>query len=167
MCIRDRTSMVTRALVDEKERALRNSMPHSSSAASAHAEAIPATTSMVTRALVDQKERSLNSETDAIPATTSMTTRAIMSEKERALKDTMPPTHRIVEATVRHSRLPPRESEGLAQLESLLSDPKRLDTSQMHSLKAFLLSLIHISEPTRLLSISYAVFCLKKKKYSK
>src|SRR5678816_3263686 len=25
-------------------------------------------------------------------------------------------------------------------------------------------SLIHISEPTRLLSISYAVFCLKKKK---
>eukprot|EP00658_Telonema_sp_P-2_P019538 TRINITY_DN17714_c0_g1_i1.p1 TRINITY_DN17714_c0_g1~~TRINITY_DN17714_c0_g1_i1.p1 ORF type:complete len:240 (-),score=74.19 TRINITY_DN17714_c0_g1_i1:59-778(-) len=28
----------------------------------------------------------------------------------------------------------------------------------------FLLSLIHISEPTRLLSISYAVFCLKKKK---
>ena len=27
----------------------------------------------------------------------------------------------------------------------------------------FFLSLIHISEPTRLLSISYAVFCLKKK----
>src|SRR5678815_6007657 len=29
------------------------------------------------------------------------------------------------------------------------------------------LSLIHISEPTRLLSISYAVFCLKKKKKDK
>src|SRR5678815_1225902 len=29
---------------------------------------------------------------------------------------------------------------------------------------ALYLSLIHISEPTRLLSISYAVFCLKKKK---
>ena len=28
----------------------------------------------------------------------------------------------------------------------------------------YYLSLIHISEPTRLLSISYAVFCLKKKK---
>ena len=27
----------------------------------------------------------------------------------------------------------------------------------------WMLSLIHISEPTRLLSISYAVFCLKKK----
>eukprot|EP00658_Telonema_sp_P-2_P008010 TRINITY_DN12995_c0_g1_i9.p1 TRINITY_DN12995_c0_g1~~TRINITY_DN12995_c0_g1_i9.p1 ORF type:complete len:334 (-),score=81.40 TRINITY_DN12995_c0_g1_i9:15-1016(-) len=31
-------------------------------------------------------------------------------------------------------------------------------------LKGWYLSLIHISEPTRLLSISYAVFCLKKKK---
>src|SRR5678816_4367696 len=30
--------------------------------------------------------------------------------------------------------------------------------------RAFDLSLIHISEPTRLLSISYAVFCLKKKR---
>eukprot|EP00658_Telonema_sp_P-2_P045787 TRINITY_DN3379_c0_g1_i3.p2 TRINITY_DN3379_c0_g1~~TRINITY_DN3379_c0_g1_i3.p2 ORF type:complete len:105 (-),score=53.07 TRINITY_DN3379_c0_g1_i3:104-418(-) len=30
-----------------------------------------------------------------------------------------------------------------------------------------ILSLIHISEPTRLLSISYAVFCLKKKKKKK
>ena len=30
---------------------------------------------------------------------------------------------------------------------------------------ALTLSLIHISEPTRLLSISYAVFCLKKKKH--
>ena len=29
------------------------------------------------------------------------------------------------------------------------------------------LSLIHISEPTRLLSISYAVFCLKKKNKKK
>src|SRR5450756_2893097 len=29
------------------------------------------------------------------------------------------------------------------------------------------LSLIHISEPTRLGMISYAVFCLKKKKYKK
>ena len=32
-----------------------------------------------------------------------------------------------------------------------------------NSLGAKDLSLIHISEPTRLLSISYAVFCLKKK----
>eukprot|EP00658_Telonema_sp_P-2_P046225 TRINITY_DN34339_c0_g1_i1.p1 TRINITY_DN34339_c0_g1~~TRINITY_DN34339_c0_g1_i1.p1 ORF type:complete len:136 (+),score=40.17 TRINITY_DN34339_c0_g1_i1:115-522(+) len=32
-------------------------------------------------------------------------------------------------------------------------------------ISAHSLSLIHISEPTRLLSISYAVFCLKKKKH--
>ncbi len=33
-----------------------------------------------------------------------------------------------------------------------------------HAAQVMKLSLIHISEPTRLLSISYAVFCLKKKK---
>eukprot|EP00658_Telonema_sp_P-2_P018387 TRINITY_DN17216_c0_g1_i4.p1 TRINITY_DN17216_c0_g1~~TRINITY_DN17216_c0_g1_i4.p1 ORF type:complete len:104 (-),score=17.30 TRINITY_DN17216_c0_g1_i4:32-343(-) len=33
-----------------------------------------------------------------------------------------------------------------------------------HESGVIALSLIHISEPTRLLSISYAVFCLKKKK---
>ena len=33
----------------------------------------------------------------------------------------------------------------------------------LKGLTVFYLSLIHISEPTRLLSISYAVFCLKKK----
>eukprot|EP00658_Telonema_sp_P-2_P018858 TRINITY_DN17383_c0_g1_i2.p1 TRINITY_DN17383_c0_g1~~TRINITY_DN17383_c0_g1_i2.p1 ORF type:complete len:633 (+),score=124.01 TRINITY_DN17383_c0_g1_i2:116-2014(+) len=38
-------------------------------------------------------------------------------------------------------------------------------TESLHSpYSALILSLIHISEPTRLLSISYAVFCLKKKK---
>src|SRR5678815_2122464 len=31
----------------------------------------------------------------------------------------------------------------------------------LHDVAAYELSLIHISEPTRLLSISYAVFCLK------
>src|SRR5678815_6196419 len=35
---------------------------------------------------------------------------------------------------------------------------------QLYAWAVQLLSLIHISEPTRLLSISYAVFCLKKKK---
>ena len=34
----------------------------------------------------------------------------------------------------------------------------------IESTEELVLSLIHISEPTRLLSISYAVFCLKKKK---
>eukprot|EP00658_Telonema_sp_P-2_P027006 TRINITY_DN20953_c0_g1_i1.p1 TRINITY_DN20953_c0_g1~~TRINITY_DN20953_c0_g1_i1.p1 ORF type:complete len:202 (+),score=48.89 TRINITY_DN20953_c0_g1_i1:48-653(+) len=38
--------------------------------------------------------------------------------------------------------------------------PKTPTTDLLHEIH---LSLIHISEPTRLLSISYAVFCLKKK----
>src|SRR5678816_1878006 len=42
----------------------------------------------------------------------------------------------------------------------------RLAKNSKHTIEVVidrLLSLIHISEPTRLLSISYAVFCLKKK----
>src|SRR5678816_4724874 len=42
----------------------------------------------------------------------------------------------------------------------------RLQDGRYYEMRAgdlFYLSLIHISEPTRLLSISYAVFCLKKK----
>ena len=35
---------------------------------------------------------------------------------------------------------------------------------QLTNLNTLLLSLIHISEPTRQAEISYAVFCLKKKK---
>eukprot|EP00658_Telonema_sp_P-2_P051803 TRINITY_DN39907_c0_g2_i1.p1 TRINITY_DN39907_c0_g2~~TRINITY_DN39907_c0_g2_i1.p1 ORF type:complete len:142 (+),score=16.06 TRINITY_DN39907_c0_g2_i1:145-570(+) len=44
---------------------------------------------------------------------------------------------------------------------------QRAHSELRHSPNCYLrvsLSLIHISEPTRLLSISYAVFCLKKKK---
>ena len=37
-------------------------------------------------------------------------------------------------------------------------------TDEKGQLSVFNLSLIHISEPTRLRRISYAVFCLKKKK---
>src|SRR5674536_137436 len=48
-------------------------------------------------------------------------------------------------------------SENLAKLR-LLPKKGALDAGSID------LSLIHISEPTRLLSISYAVFCLKKKK---
>eukprot|EP00658_Telonema_sp_P-2_P011868 TRINITY_DN1453_c0_g2_i3.p1 TRINITY_DN1453_c0_g2~~TRINITY_DN1453_c0_g2_i3.p1 ORF type:complete len:215 (+),score=77.76 TRINITY_DN1453_c0_g2_i3:54-698(+) len=44
---------------------------------------------------------------------------------------------------------------------SLAEQKQRVTTEARKSLE---LSLIHISEPTRLLSISYAVFCLKKKK---
>eukprot|EP00658_Telonema_sp_P-2_P000375 TRINITY_DN10136_c0_g1_i1.p1 TRINITY_DN10136_c0_g1~~TRINITY_DN10136_c0_g1_i1.p1 ORF type:complete len:108 (-),score=28.43 TRINITY_DN10136_c0_g1_i1:91-414(-) len=45
--------------------------------------------------------------------------------------------------------------------------PNRPLPPPKYVLSVFYLSLIHISEPTRLLSISYAVFCLKKKKKTK
>src|SRR5678815_2980944 len=49
----------------------------------------------------------------------------------------------------------------VAQLHELLADT--LVLLLVGAFHLFDLSLIHISEPTRLLSISYAVFCLKKK----
>src|SRR5450759_5470071 len=42
-----------------------------------------------------------------------------------------------------------------------------MDPAQMEGYLTYYLSLIHISEPTRLGMISYAVFCLKKKKKHK
>ena len=36
--------------------------------------------------------------------------------------------------------------------------------SRTQAIRGYVLSLIHISEPTRRTPISYAVFCLKKKK---
>eukprot|EP00658_Telonema_sp_P-2_P082636 TRINITY_DN8772_c0_g1_i1.p1 TRINITY_DN8772_c0_g1~~TRINITY_DN8772_c0_g1_i1.p1 ORF type:complete len:138 (+),score=41.42 TRINITY_DN8772_c0_g1_i1:475-888(+) len=51
--------------------------------------------------------------------------------------------------------------EGVQQQQGTNSNSGR--TSPSSSSAAEHLSLIHISEPTRLLSISYAVFCLKKK----
>ena len=41
------------------------------------------------------------------------------------------------------------------------------ERNEMKHQKNMLLSLIHISEPTRQAEISYAVFCLKKKKKKK
>ena len=58
----------------------------------------------------------------------------------------------LAEARRRGARLPP-EAELRRQVLDALIDERVIIT----------LSLIHISEPTRLLSISYAVFCLKKK----
>eukprot|EP00658_Telonema_sp_P-2_P036099 TRINITY_DN2616_c0_g1_i6.p1 TRINITY_DN2616_c0_g1~~TRINITY_DN2616_c0_g1_i6.p1 ORF type:complete len:149 (-),score=32.79 TRINITY_DN2616_c0_g1_i6:90-536(-) len=53
--------------------------------------------------------------------------------------------------------LPPSEASG----------PAAVVEETEPDLTGLVLSLIHISEPTRLLSISYAVFCLKKKKKNK
>ena len=69
--------------------------------------------------------------------------------------------YRIGMVTVLSSRYPPllrelHEPPFALFWRGTLPDP---DTPVV----AIVLSLIHISEPTRLLSISYAVFCLKKK----
>ena len=46
---------------------------------------------------------------------------------------------------------------------TLIDSIKVIRSGKVRRAKLYYLSLIHISEPTRLLSISYAVFCLKKK----
>src|SRR5678816_309624 len=51
-------------------------------------------------------------------------------------------------------------SEDSPQCEVMLDDEQLEQVSEFKYL-GYVLSLIHISEPTRLLSISYAVFCLK------
>eukprot|EP00658_Telonema_sp_P-2_P060323 TRINITY_DN4926_c0_g1_i1.p1 TRINITY_DN4926_c0_g1~~TRINITY_DN4926_c0_g1_i1.p1 ORF type:complete len:705 (+),score=117.38 TRINITY_DN4926_c0_g1_i1:692-2806(+) len=69
----------------------------------------------------------------------------------------------------------PHESAGLGAANIQIDDLAPARASELHLASssidhlahALALSLIHISEPTRLLSISYAVFCLKKKKNTK
>ena len=48
-------------------------------------------------------------------------------------------------------------------LDALILDALKSRASDIHIESKEDLSLIHTSEPTRLLSTSYAVFCLKKK----
>ena len=56
-----------------------------------------------------------------------------------------------------------REIMGATNPAEALAGTLRADYADSIDENAVHLSLIHISEPTRLLSISYAVFCLKKK----
>eukprot|EP00658_Telonema_sp_P-2_P054616 TRINITY_DN4344_c0_g1_i3.p1 TRINITY_DN4344_c0_g1~~TRINITY_DN4344_c0_g1_i3.p1 ORF type:complete len:163 (-),score=44.86 TRINITY_DN4344_c0_g1_i3:21-509(-) len=63
--------------------------------------------------------------------------------------------------------LPPAKVADLyEQIVIEMIEMREIDTARaiLRSTPQMNLSLIHISEPTRLLSISYAVFCLKKKK---
>src|SRR5674536_152908 len=58
---------------------------------------------------------------------------------------------------------PPVPADRLSLVDVSVGDAARRHPRRRHG-PGQDLSLIHISEPTRLLSISYAVFCLKKKK---
>src|SRR5678815_2140781 len=79
----------------------------------------------------------------------SPTPQAYMADNDLALG-------RIVEAI---SKSPFWKNTLIAVLEDdAQNGPDHVDSHR----SVLLLSLIHISEPTRLLSISYAVFCLKK-----
>src|SRR5678816_85097 len=90
------------------------------------------------------------------------------------------PGHRVHDPAVAPLRRALDHGRGLRELRRLARRNKRPDAGAKHagdqvaqdtvSLRGEVavdtvveLSLIHISEPTRLLSISYAVFCLKKK----
>src|SRR5659263_732695 len=56
-------------------------------------------------------------------------------------------------------------ADGVTHLHMVVSDHEKAYSGHLElGCRAFTLSLIHISEPTRLGMISYAVFCLKKKK---
>ena len=64
----------------------------------------------------------------------------------------------------RRNRDPLAQQQILSALDPLPPEPVARGCLQMRAEQpAQLLSLIHISEPTRLLSTSYGVFCLKKK----
>src|SRR5450756_2061682 len=74
------------------------------------------------------------------------------------------PAHRFLEALLEHE-INEREARRINRhrVESNLSPDKRLSSFDFSAVPSVSLSLIHISEPTRLGMISYAVFCLKKK----
>src|SRR5678815_4533017 len=78
--------------------------------------------------------------------------KGVLVTKQQLLNDVWPKTY-VSEAVLK---------DCIRQLRHALNDdaktPQFIETSHR---RGYRLSLIHISEPTRLLSISYAVFCLK------
>ena len=70
--------------------------------------------------------------------------------------------YEVISDCLTYSALNPEKNQD--DVSSLISEAVMLRNNLFRKINAPLsLSLIHISEPTRLLSNSYAVFCLKKK----
>src|SRR5450759_3002225 len=111
--------------------------------------------------------------------------RAAQEEERRRSGDTTPPTEDDIRQSQAFEKLarPDEEITTIVPISSVLErkiaalachdsqmqgrrweDPEtRSQLEQMFGRETFMLSLIHISEPTRLGMTSYAVFCLKKK----
>src|SRR5678816_1662447 len=98
-------------------------------------------------------------------ATLNLATTEVWNDKTSGQKQEKTEWHRIV--------LWGKSAESLSEyltkgkqiyVEGRLQTRKWQDKDGHDKYTTEILSLIHISEPTRLLSISYAVFCLKKKK---
>ena len=81
----------------------------------------------------------------------------LLIRPESSLISESEPVNRLIEVICAGSRAAEQISR------TLFAGDEDSDFASYHS-AAMLLSLIHISEPTRLGMISYAVFCLKKKK---
>ena len=93
-----------------------------------------------------------------------LSTRLIMGQITITYHD-FPPipysTWEYVPTTLENTDISPNGANQIWDLSGLIAaDSTPIQISDLANLP---LSLIHISEPTRLLSISYAVFCLKKK----
>ena len=71
------------------------------------------------------------------------------------------PRLRVVDAAL--TNLPARPTRMIGRDDEVSRVRQLLAANRLVTITAVGLSLIHISEPTRLLSTSYAVFCLKKK----
>eukprot|EP00658_Telonema_sp_P-2_P001397 TRINITY_DN10522_c0_g1_i1.p1 TRINITY_DN10522_c0_g1~~TRINITY_DN10522_c0_g1_i1.p1 ORF type:complete len:254 (-),score=42.60 TRINITY_DN10522_c0_g1_i1:45-806(-) len=81
-----------------------------------------------------------------------------------ATTSTTPTTTSTTSVLSPSSTLNKRPGMNGIKVSSTTNSPMFNNSNNNHNLDSLLpLSLIHISEPTRLLSISYAVFCLKKK----
>src|SRR5665647_3881524 len=90
-------------------------------------------------------------------------TREVVSSKRASVLPRQPCRHLL-----RGDHCPKRQTaaDGLREADNIWLHPKLLGSEKRaRPIAACLhLSLIHISEPTRRTPISYAVFCLKKKK---
>eukprot|EP00658_Telonema_sp_P-2_P016034 TRINITY_DN16212_c0_g1_i1.p1 TRINITY_DN16212_c0_g1~~TRINITY_DN16212_c0_g1_i1.p1 ORF type:complete len:408 (+),score=110.89 TRINITY_DN16212_c0_g1_i1:89-1312(+) len=113
--------------------------------------------------MADLKQRIRNVDTLVIEARdAARSTDHLQGAGPTAVNSSVPSLHQVV-AGSRDTAPHNRTRASIAADDRRVAHPNYNREINLATL-VFNLSLIHISEPTRLLSISYAVFCLKKKK---